>query len=413
MDRRGDLKRQTAKSQAEFLAECGALTEETTGEARRFSALEQAQDWLEQTGEALFQKKEENQRRQELCQKGLEQKETLETEISKLQGSLRGSGKTCRARPERKQKRKTQQEEKAFSASARGRTGRRKRFFGSALETRKEIMEWFSAQLVEAEQKKKKTSVGKKAAKTSGRACALPAGDRTVPQERAGARKKIGIAKSHLEEFQGNPKSRLRSRRRKPTESWQSFKNSSSKTEKVWKEKKVFKRNAGSWKKKKTPARMQYKGLLQVLARTSAEQNALAKQQKTQEEKLAGDRRSAAAKDPGAEEQKQSLEEDLKAQTEVLKALQKQYTFLEASVKTLESQLQDQEALADEEELKAQKEDCRKRQEELRSLEKSLFHRQEKTQGIFRQVHAKQQEMELTEKEYVRVKAWRKRQEET
>ena len=76
-----------------------------------------------------------------------------------------------------------------------------------------------------------------------------------------------------------------------------------------------------------------------------------------------------------------------------------------ASVKTLESQLQEQEALADEEELKAQKEHCRKRQEELRSLEKSLFHRQEKNQGIFRQVHAKQHEMELTEKEYVRVKA--------
>lgn len=403
----GDLKRQTAKSQAEFLAECEALTEETIGEARRFSALEQAQDWLEQTGEALFQKKEENQRRQELCQNGLAQKETLETEISELQGQLEGLREDLQSTVGKKTEKKTQQEEKLFQLQRAAQQQTEALFSGELLETRKEIMEWFSAQLAEAGRKKEENERRQKRLQRLQEELALCQQEierchRSVQEHE----KKIGIAKSHLEEFQGESEEALKKQAEETNGELAELQKQQLQNRKSLERKESLQKECRELEEKKDACKDAIQGLLQVLARTGAEQNALAKQQKTQEEKLAGETEEALLQRiRELRNKKQSLEEDLKAQTEVFEALQKQHTFLEASVKTLESQLQEQEALADEEELKAQKEHCRKRQEELRSLEKSLFHRQEKNQGIFRQVHAKQQEMELTEKEYVRVKA--------
>ncbi len=84
----GDLKKQIEKSREEFLAQCCVLAKETTGEAERFSVLQHAQNFLAETGETLRQEQEENVRQQTRCQNDLEQKETLETEISKREEQL-------------------------------------------------------------------------------------------------------------------------------------------------------------------------------------------------------------------------------------------------------------------------------------------------------------------------------------
>lgn len=403
----GDLKKQIKKSQEEFLAQCCVLAKETTGEAGRFSVLQHAQNFLAETGEILRRKQEENERQQTRCQNDLEQKETLETEISKIEEQLERLREDRQSAAGKKTEKKTQLEEKILQIQRAAEQQAAEIFSGNLLEKREEIMNWFYGRLTEAKQKKEENERQQKALQGFQKQLEVYQREeewcsRSVQEHE----KNIGIAKSHLEEFQGDSEEALQKQTEKTADELIKLQELCVQNSKNRNRKAELEKESRELEEKRDACREELQELQQVLVRAVAEQDALSKQRKTQQEKLEGETEEALLQRiQDLQDKKRSLEERLKEQTAVFEDLKKKQTGLEASIKTLENQLQHQEILVDEGELKTQKESCQKRQEELRNQEKSLFHRQEKNQGIFEQVHVKQHEMELTEKEYARVKA--------
>ena len=403
----GDLRKQIEKSREEFLTQCCVLAKEITGETGRFSVLQQAQNFLAETGETLRQKQEENERQQTRCQNDLEQKETLETEISKMQEQLERLREDRQSAAGKKTEKKTQLEEKKLQIRRAAEQQEAEIFSGNLLEKREEIMSWFYGRLTEAEQKKKENELQQQALQGIQKQLEVYQQEaeqcsRSVQEHE----KNIGIAKSHLEEFQGDSEETLQKQTEKTADELATFQELCAQNSKNRNRKTELEKESRELEEKRDACREEIQELQQVLVRAVTEQEALSKQRKTQQEKLEGETEAALLERiQDLQEKKYSFEERLKEQTAVFEDLKKKKTVLEASIKTLENQLQHQETLVDEEELKTQKESCQKRQEELRNQEKSLFHKLEKNQGIFAQVHVKQHEMELTEKEYVRVKA--------
>lgn len=403
----GDLRKQIEKSREEFFAQCCVLAKEIIGEEERFSALQHAQNFLAEAGEILRQKQEENERQQTRCQNDLEQKETLETEISKMQEQLERLREDRQSAAGKKTEKKTQLEEKKLQIQRAAEQQEAEIFSGNLLEKREEIMSWFYGRLTEAEQKKKENELQQEA--LQGVQKQLEVYQREAEQCSRSVQeheKNIGIAKSHLEEFQGDSEEALQKQTEKTADELIKFQELCVQNSKNRNRKAELEKESRELEEKRDACREEIQELQQVLVRAVTEQEALSKQRRTQQEKLEGETEAALLERiQDLQKKKYSFEERLKEQTAVFEDLKKKKTVLEASIKTLENQLQHQETLVDEEELKTQKESCQKRQEELRNQEKSLFHRLEKNQGIFAQVHVKQHEMELTEKEYVRVKA--------
>lgn len=403
----GDLRKQIEKSREEFLTQCCVLAKEITGEAESFSVLQQAQNFLAETGETLRQKQEENERQQTRCQNDLEQKETLETEISKMQEQIERLREDRQSAAGKKTEKKTQLEEKKLQIQRASEQQEAEIFSGNLLEKREEIMSWFYGRLTEAEQKKKENELQQEALQGVQKQLAVYQREaeqcsRSVQEHE----KNIGIAKSHLEEFQGDSEETLQKQTENTADELATFQELCAQNSKNRNRKTELEKESQELEEKRDACREEIQELQQVLVRAVTEQEALSKQRRTQQEKLEGETEAALLERiQDLQEKKYSFEERLKEQTAVFEDLKKKKTVLEASIKTLENQLQHQETLVDEEELKTQKESCQKRQEELRNQEKSLFHRLEKNQGIFAQVRVKQHEMELTEKEYVRVKA--------
>ncbi len=260
----GDLKRQTAKSQAEFLAEWSPDGGNDRGSQAVFCAGKQAQDWLRsRPGEALFQKKEEKPAPAgTVPERPGTERNAGNRNFKSFRGSLRGSGEDLQSAAGKKTEKKTQQEGKKLFQLQRAAGQQTEALFGSALETRKEIMEWFSAQLVEAEQKKEENERRqKRLQRLQGRACALPAGDRTVPQERCRSTKKDRDCQKSSGRISGESEESLKKQAEEANRELAELqKTAAPKQKKSGKKRKSSKGMQGSWKKKKTPARMQYKG---------------------------------------------------------------------------------------------------------------------------------------------------------
>lgn len=403
----GDLKKQLAKSQEEFLVQCRMFAEEIAGKVQRFGEIQHACSWLEELEKELRKKQEENRQLQQRYTETSEQKENLETEILRFQKQLEKIREERQRTAEKKAENKTKLEEKINQLQQEAKQQTADIFSGNIGEKREAVEAWFSIRITETSRKKEENELQQK------RLSELQEQRNLREKEVEQCREKIqeciknmSISKSHLEEFQGESEEALHIKSEKAAGEMEELEKLSIQNQESLKRKEELEKSTRELEEKQNICKEEIQELQKELIRMATEQESLLKQQQALQSKLEGETKEELLRRiRELRDKKRGLEEKLKKQTAVFEEFKNRQTVLEASVKTLEKQLQDQETLEDEEELKKRKENCRKRQEELRRREKNLFHRQEKNQGIFEQVHVKQHEMERTEKEYVRVKA--------